>query len=75
MSGADQGHHDHATALHDDAPESHHEDGHGGGHDDGHGHDAEPLGPIDVKAWGAGILGVASGLLVAGVMFLAINPS
>jgi hypothetical protein len=75
MSGAAQGHHDSTAALHDDAPESHHEDVHGGDHDDGHGHGAEPLGPIDVKAWGAAILGVASGVLVAGVMFLAINPS
>lgn len=75
MSGADQGHHDAAAAHHDDAPESHHEDAHGGDHDDGHGHGTEPLGPIDVKAWGAAIVGVASGALVAGVMFLAIHPS
>lgn len=75
MSGAAQGHHDSTAALHDDAPEGHHEDVHGGDHDDGHGHGSEPLGPIDVKAWGAAILGVASGVLVAGVLFLAINPS
>lgn len=71
MSGAAQGHHDLRAAFHDDAPESHHEES----HDEGHGHDAEPLGPIDVQAWGAAILGVASGVLVAGVMFLAINPA
>jgi hypothetical protein len=27
-----------------------------------HDHDAEPLGPIDVPAWGAGVLGIAIGL-------------
>jgi hypothetical protein len=72
MSGADQGHHDRKAALHDDAPESQDEDAHGGEHG-GHGHGADPLGPIDGQAWGAALLGVASGVLVAGVMFLAIN--
>ena len=34
-------------------------------HDDGHGHGRESLGPVDVQAWGALILGVAAGLVVA----------
>ncbi len=34
------------------------------GHDD-HAHDEEPLGPIDVIAWGAGVLGIALGVVVA----------
>jgi len=29
-----------------------------------HGHAEEPLGPIDVQAWGALLLGVGAGLLV-----------
>lgn len=44
-------------------------DDHGGdhGHDDhnmGEGHAATPLGPIDVTAWGAAILGIALGVLI-----------
>ena len=35
------------------------------GHDD-HAHgDDEPLGPVDVTAWGAGLIGIAAGLVVA----------
>jgi hypothetical protein len=34
------------------------------GHDD-HAHGEEPLGPIDVRAWGAAILGLALGAVVA----------
>lgn len=34
------------------------------GHDE-HGHDALPLGPIDIYAWGAGLLGVALGVVIA----------
>jgi hypothetical protein len=33
------------------------------GHDD-HGHGAESLGPIDLPAWGAGVLGVLLGIAV-----------
>jgi len=40
------------------------------GHDD-HAHAEEALGPIDVPAWGAGILGVALGLAVALAFMLA----
>lgn len=39
---------------------------HGAGHaDDTHGHGADHLGPVDVRAWGALLLGTAAGLLVA----------
>ena len=33
------------------------------GHDD-HAHDAEALGPLDVRAWGAGLVGILLGLVV-----------
>lgn len=63
----------------DDATETHRADGHGAGvghaHGDNHaggvdahaehGHDEMALGPVDVAAWGAGILGVALGLVTA----------
>jgi len=45
-------------------------DDHGGdhGHDD-HAHGGgEALGPVDVFAWGAGLLGIGAGLIVALVM-------
>lgn len=41
---------------------------HGGdhGHDDhAHGGDEAALGPVDPLAWGAGLLGIAGGLIVA----------
>ena len=45
---------------------------HGAGdHDEDHGHDDhahpddEPLGPVDLLAWGAGVLGIGAGLVVA----------
>jgi len=37
-------------------------------HDD---HDRTPLGPVDAQAWGAGILGVAVGGLVAVLLYVA----
>jgi hypothetical protein len=41
--------------------------GHGAAaHDD---HDDTPLGPVDAQAWGAGILGVAVGALVAVLLY------
>lgn len=46
--------------------------GEGHGHDD-HGHLAEPLGPIDWRMWGVGILGVVAGLVVAVFMALATD--
>lgn len=46
--------------------EAHGPDDHGEthGHDD-HAHAGEALGPVDVQAWGALVLGVGAGLLVA----------
>jgi ABC-type nickel/cobalt efflux system permease component RcnA len=35
------------------------------GHDADHAHDGEALGPVDVRAWGALLLGVAAGLVIA----------
>jgi len=57
---------------HPDAVAHHATDDHGEdhGHDD-HGHDAEALGPIDVWAWGAGGLGILSGLAVALAFYVA----
>ena len=51
----------HAGAVAHHLTEDHGDDH---GHDD-HGHVEEPLGPVDVAAWGAGVLGVAIGLAVA----------
>jgi hypothetical protein len=58
--------HEGAVAHH--SPDDHGEDH---GHDD-HAHDdTEPLGPIDLIAWGAGIAGVVLGLTVALVFALS----
>jgi hypothetical protein len=53
----------------------HSTDDHGAdhGHDD-HAHAEEPLGPIDVPIWGAGVIGVALGLAVVLAFILATNP-
>ncbi len=40
------------------------------GHDD-HAHDAEPLGPIDMIAWGASLLGIGLGVVVAAAFAVA----
>ena len=40
-------------------------------------HEVEPLGPVDAQAWGAGLLGIALGLVVAlGFVFAtaAVRP-
>ncbi|MDQ6796245.1 MAG: hypothetical protein M3067_15780 [Chloroflexota bacterium] len=40
-------------------------------------HEVEPLGPVDTQAWGAGLLGIALGLVVAlGFVFAtaAVQP-
>ena len=63
---------EHASADHGlhhpgDLPaETHGPDDHGEthGHDD-HAQAGEALGPVDVQAWGALVIGVAAGLLVA----------
>ncbi len=59
---------------HPGAVAHHKTDDHGDahGHDD-HGHTDEPLGPIDIQAWGAGALGVAIGLGVAACFVLATS--
>jgi hypothetical protein len=66
---------DHAdldTLGHAGAVAHHTTDDHGDdhGHDD-HAHADEPLGPIDVAAWGAGIVGIVIGLVVALCFVLA----
>lgn len=57
--------HEGAVAHHatDDHGEEH-------GHDD-HAHEAESLGPVDVAAWGAGVVGVLLGLAVALAFYIA----
>ena len=46
---------------------------HGAAHaDDAHGHGGgEPLGPLDLKSWGAAILGIVLGLVVVAALLLA----
>ncbi len=58
--------HDTDAPGHDGAVAHHATDDHGDehGHDD-HAHGEEPLGPIDVAAWGAALLGVVVGAIVA----------
>jgi hypothetical protein len=41
-----------------------------GGHDD-HANVSDPLGPIDINAWGAGLLGIGLGLVVAAGLLIA----
>jgi hypothetical protein len=64
----------HATDVpgHADAVAHHATDDHGDdhGHDD-HAHDEEPLGPIDLQAWGAAALGVAFGAVTAACFVIA----
>ena len=62
----------HAGAVAHHAPDDHGEDH---GHDD-HAHDdSDPLGPIDLIAWGAGIFGIVLGLCVALAFVLATLPT
>ena len=57
----------------DIADEAHGPDDHGDthGHDD-HAHGPEALGPVDTARWGAFVLGVAAGLLVALCLVLTV---
>ena len=57
----------HEGAVVHHLPDDHGEDH---GHDD-HAHTESPMGPVDVEAWGAGILGVAVGLAIAFCFALA----
>jgi len=58
--------HDSDAPDHDGAVAHHETTDHGDdhGHDD-HAHAEEPLGPINFAAWGAGVLGVIAGVIVA----------
>ena len=61
----------HEGAVLHHAPDDH---GETHGHDD-HAHAEEPLGPIDLAAWGAGVLGVVIALAIAAGFVLATsNP-
>lgn len=57
--------HDTDVPGHDGAAAHHATDDHGDdhGHDD-HAHADEALGPIDVRAWGAGVIGIVLGIVV-----------
>lgn len=52
--------------------------GHGHADHGGSGHDAshaqEPLGPIDLRAWGAGALGAVLAGVVAVALYLSSHP-
>jgi hypothetical protein len=63
-----ESHHDPSAAPHGDA---HADDGHGGGHGDR----GEALGPIDWRAWGAALLGVVGGLVVAASLYISSHPA
>ena len=43
-----------------------------GGHDD-HGHAETALGPVDWSAWGAGLVGVGLGLVVAFCLLITLD--
>lgn len=57
----------------DDEPHGSADHGTDHGHDD-HAHADEPLGPIDVQAWGALMLGAALGLIVAVCIAFSTSP-
>jgi hypothetical protein len=58
-------------AIHGDG--DHVDAAHGGHVDAAHGGHAQgaPLGPVDWAAWGAGLLGIAAGLVVAACLYLS----
>ncbi len=56
----------HADAVGHHAPDDHGDD---------HNHGDEPLGPIDVRAWGAAVLGVAFGLVTAACFVIATTAT
>jgi hypothetical protein len=61
----------HVGGGHDHAHDS--RDDHGDGQAAGHGGDE--LGPIDWRAWGAGLLGVGGSMLIAACLYLAVNAA
>ena len=70
VHGTDAPGHEGAVAHHQ--PDDHGEDH---GHDD-HAHEGEDdqaLGPIDVAAWGAGVLGIAVALVIAACLAFAAS--
>jgi hypothetical protein len=62
------GHGAHAGSDHHDAADHGDADGH-----DHHAHGDEALGPVDVAAWGAGVLGVAVAVVIAVCFALATS--
>lgn len=66
--GAHSGDMPHAPIRAETGSEGAHEDAATAHGDAGH---AAPLGPIDWYAWGAGILGIAAGLVVAACLYLS----
>lgn len=64
-----------SATTHDEHPPAHEPDdaGHGhGGHDEHSAH-GTPRGPVDWRAWGAGILGVGAGLAVAFCLYVSTS--
>jgi hypothetical protein len=62
LAGADDDRHDHPGDI---AGEAHGAEDHGEGHGhDDHAHGSDALGPVDVPAWGALLIGVAAGLAI-----------
>ena len=64
-----------SDSTHDDHPPAHEPDdaGHGhAGHDEDGDH-APKLGPIDWAAWGAGLLGVGAGVVVAACLYISTS--
>jgi len=64
-----------SDTAHDDHPPAHEPDDADHGHDghDEHDEHASTLGPVDWFAWGAGILGVGAGLVVAFCLYLSTS--
>lgn len=65
-----------ATNEHDHAPDGH---GAAAGHAEGahshdaHGHDGMALGPVDLRMWGVGVIGVLVALIVTAGFVVATN--
>jgi hypothetical protein len=61
--------------THPPAGQPGHEDATHGSHatqaHDEHSHVSDPLGPVDLTAWGSGLAGIALGIVVAACLFVA----